>query len=62
MEVRDILLQVPIEKYIAQYADDMAFRDGAHWLKERLRFPSVPATTSIRGFIMTFPPASMETF
>ena len=32
MEVRDILLQVPIEKYIAQYADDMVFRDGEYWL------------------------------
>lgn len=32
MEVSDILLRVPIEKYIGQYAEDMVFRDGEYWM------------------------------
>lgn len=32
MEVRDVLMQIPIEKYIGQYAEDMVFRDGEYWM------------------------------
>ena len=49
MEVRDVLMQIPIEKYIGQYAEDMVFRDGEYWMTSLFNPPGRRRST--RGLL-----------